>query len=669
MFKTRDFLPIIVTAIIVFGLAVAAVVESGVCQGDGACLLISPLEVMFGQPPAGVSTSRVLLALTQFGVKFILPAGAFLSSVRIVLTAVKHDFRAALARRQKNHIIVCGLGDTGMQVVRNMRSKGKTVVVIDRSEDGANLATCDQLGIAVIKGDAIDPEILSLAGVVNADAVIACTGNDVSNVDVSLQLKELFEARRRTNPIKVIAEVRSPWLFSRLESHNRGPLGSDNVELRLFNTSENAARLLLMAFKFPPGPEIQLGAFAIFGFGSFGLQVALHMLRSLPVGSSDKTKIVIVDQAADECQQRFQQNFPAAAKFADVQFIKATISPATPQGWDTVESTLFDTHLLGVAICFEQDQVGLYAALGVRRRLDDRFRIQTPIFLRLAGGARLKKLSAAIENLEQQPGRFQLFAGNEEVLGFDVLIQDELDSLARALHEQYRSTQFPPSHAASNLPWSQLPEALKIANRRRADNIPAVLAQSGFEIVPSMSPKCIEFENHEIERLAELEHRRWVIERQLLGYSYGELRSDYPARHTLLTDWEKLPETVRQFNREDAKRLPSLLAKLKREVRRQQKVIAVGEGLGTARSRLNTIIEERREGVVVVADIDTAEGREIAERALNLPGGKLWLVSSSEPVDSSDFQQIGAAATGWITRQQFRSHIETEKISRPIEET
>jgi TrkA-N domain/RyR domain len=654
MFKTRDFLPIIVTAIIVFGLAVAAVIESGVCRGDGACFVVSPLEILFGQPPAGVHSSPVLLALALFGVKFVLPMGAFLSSVRIVLTAVKHDFRAVLARRQKNHIIVCGLGDTGMRIVRNMRSEGKTVVVVDRSEDAANLAACDQLKIAVIKGDAINPEALSLAGVGKADAVIACTGNDVSNVNVALQLKELFETRRRLTPIKVIAEVRSPWLFSRLESHNRGALGSDSVELRLFNTSENAARLLLRAFRFPPGPEIQPGAFAIFGFGSFGLQVALHMLRSLPVGTSDKVKIVVVDQAADECQRRFRQNFPAASKFADVQFVTANISPATPEGWDTVESTLFNTPLLGAAICFEQDQAGLYAALGVRRRLDDRFRIETPIFLRLAGGARLKELSAAIENFEGQPGRFQLFAGNDEVLGFDVLVKDELDSLARALHEQYRNTQFPPNHTASNLPWSQLPEALKIANRRRADNIPFVLSRAGLELVPSSSPDCIELDDREIERLAELEHRRWIIERELLGYSYGEVRSEFPPRHDLLTDWEELPEAVRQFNRDDARRLPSLLAHLNWEIRRQEKVLAVGEGLSTAQSRLNSIVSEPRGGVVVVADIDTPEGRAVAERTLDLPKTQLWLLSSNAPADNRDFQQLGATAAGWITRQQFR---------------
>jgi hypothetical protein len=653
MFKTRDFLPIIVTAIIVFGLAIATVVESGICLGDRSCLLISPLEILFGQPPPGTGSSRILLALTQFGVRFILPMGAFLSSVRIVLTAIRHDFRAVLARRQSNHIIVCGLGDTGMRIVRNMRTSGRTVVVVDQSENAGNLAICDQLGIAVIKGDAINPESLSLAGVLKAEAVVACTGNDVSNVNVSLQLKELFEARRRQNPVKVIAEVRSPWLFSRLESHNQGALGSDGVELRLFNTSENAARLLLRAFKFPPGPEIRPGAFAVFGFGSFGLQVTLHMLRVLPVGASDKIKIIVFDSEAEECRRRFQQNFSAALKFADVEFVTAAISPATPEGWDMVEDTLFNIPLLGAAICFEQDQVGLYAAFGVRRRLDNRFRIETPVFLRLAGGARLKKLSAAIENFEGQSGRFQLFAGNEEILGYDVLVGDELDCLARALHEQYRNTQFPPNHTASNLPWSQLPEALKIANRRRADNIPFVLSRAGFELVPSSSPNCIELDDREIELLAKLEHRRWIIERQLLGYSYGEARSEFPPRHDLLTDWEKLPETIREFNREDARRLPSLLANLKYEVRRQEKVVAVGQGLGIALSRLSTIAEQQPQNMVVIADIDTAAGREVAEHTLGLPKAELWILSSSAPADNLDFQQFGAAATGWITREQF----------------
>ena len=85
MFKTRDFLPIIATALIVLALAVATVIKSGICQGSAGCLLISPIEILFSQPPDGVNSARVLLALTQFGVKFILPMGAFLSSPLLIV--------------------------------------------------------------------------------------------------------------------------------------------------------------------------------------------------------------------------------------------------------------------------------------------------------------------------------------------------------------------------------------------------------------------------------------------------------------------------------------------------------------------------------------------------------------------------------------------------------
>ena len=70
------------------------------------------------------------------------------------ISAARHDFRVALARGKKRHIIVCGLGKTGMQVVQNLLASGSDIVVIDRVDDTANAALCDREGIPVIKGDA-----------------------------------------------------------------------------------------------------------------------------------------------------------------------------------------------------------------------------------------------------------------------------------------------------------------------------------------------------------------------------------------------------------------------------------------------------------------------------------------------------------------------------------
>ena len=100
--------------------------------------------------------------------------------------------------------------------------------------------------------------------------------------------------------------------------------------------------------------------------------------------------------------------------------------------------------------------------------------------------------------------------------------------------------------------------------------------------MPSPSPTKLEFSLEEIETLARLEHRRWYIDRRLLGVTYGEARSARPQRHPLLVEWERLPENVRETNRNEVKRLTTILAEVKFEVQREHKILAFDETLGEA---------------------------------------------------------------------------------------
>ncbi len=663
MFKTRDFLPVIITGFVVIALAVGGLAESGQCAGDWTCWFVSPFQILFGryQPSADATSpgSFLLLMLTEVGGKTILLVGAFLSGVRIVVSAMRHDFRTALARRMQNHAIVCGLGETGMQIVRNLQSAGQAIVAIDHADDTVNGATCDQLGIAIVRGDATNADVLKLAGVLNARTIVACTGDDASNMDVALQVKEMLRDRRRSrsDATVVLAEMRSQWLFSRFENRDRRALGSRDVELRLFNAEESAARLLLRSLQLPPGPEIDCGTFAIFGFGYLGQQVMLHLVRAAPATTGSKVKIAVFEKAAAECERRFLQAYPAAARLAEVSFVEAAISPDSRENWATVEGILHSLPLLGAAICFDDDQTSLYAALGVRRRLDDLMRIHVPVFLRLGKYRHLGQFAASMESLEKQPHRLRIFGNLEELLGFDILIKDKLDTLARVMHAQYRdSRQFSGQAHSADQPWNLLPEALKMSNRRRADNLPFLLAKAGLRMVPMATPAVIQFSSGEIELLARLEHRRWTIERQLLGYSYGEGRSEFPPRHELLVEWEQLPEAERERNRSDFALLPEVLAKASYEVQRELRIIAMDEGLDMALSELESAMHKRSQRLVVIADVDSAKGRKAAKLALGLTDVVLWLVSSDHPGSFRDFRQIEAAfesAAGWITREQF----------------
>jgi hypothetical protein len=657
MFKTRDFLPVIIAALIIVALAYAGLAQSDICAGNGACWVEVPFQILFGNYKLP-DHPHPLLSLAQQGGRFLLLAGAFVSGVRVVVSAVRHDFRLAMARRKKQHTIVCGLGDSGMQVVSNMQATGQEVVVVDRLDNTVNAAACDQQGIPVVKGDAGNAEVLTLAGALRAQTIIVCTGNDADNMDVALSIKDLVSRRPRSGSgaLTVLAEMRDPWLFSRLIDHDRQALGSADVDLRLFNIYENAARLLVRSLRLPPGPEIDAGAFVIAGFGTMGQQLLLHLIRAAPGAIGSKTKIVVLDREADQQKVRFLQSYPAVTELADVSFVGADISLDAEQVWTNVEKIVRDIPVSGVAICFSNDQDGLYAALSMRRLLDNLSRIHVPLFVRLERQRHLGQFASALANLPGPSHRLQAFGGLQELLSTDLLIRGKLDTLAAAFHTNWLNSPANDRTSSAARPWAELAETFKMSNRRRADSVPIQFAQAGLRLVPSPAPVSLKFSAEEIELLARFEHRRWSSERRLLGFTYGPVRSQNPPRHELLVEWEQLPEKVRERNRADLGTLPDILAAANFEIRRDRKILAIGPTLAAAVAELETAIAGGEKNIVVIADVDTEAGRKAAELTLKLPGSALWLVSSEYPQRLREGRPLGPiweGAAGWVSREQL----------------
>jgi TrkA-N domain/RyR domain len=663
MFRTRNFLPVFVAAAFVVALSLAGLAESDACAGDWKCWFIVPFKILFSKydPPANANW---LLNFAQQAGKAVLFLGALISSVGVGISAARHDFRVALARGKKRHIIVCGLGKTGMQVVQNLLASGSDIVVIDRVDDTANAALCDREGIPVIKGDAASAYTLRSAGVLRARAVVLCTGDDASNVDAALHIKNLAASHRGSthDKLQVVAEMRDQWLYSRLVDHDQQPLGTDEVELQLFNTFDNASRLLVRSLRLPPGPEIDPGTLVIVGFGAMGQQVTLQMLRAAPVALDSKTKIIILDRVADERKVQFLHSYPAISDIADLHFVTMDISPDTPQVWDQVAKTLRHCPLFGVTVCLNEDRASLYTALNLRRVLDGLARIHVPIFLRLEQHGNLGQFTAEMAKIKGAGQRLQSFGGLEELLRPDILIGGELDTLAKALHAHWlASSAANGSQSSAARPWGALAETFKMANRRRADLIALHLGQAGLRLAPSPSPTKLEFSLEEIETLARLEHRRWYIDRRLLGVTYGEARSARPQRHPMLVEWERLPENVREANRNEVKRLTTILAEVKFEVQREHKILAFDETLGEAVRELESFAADDS---VVVADIDVPEGRKVADLAIKQSNSTLWLLSREYPdrlpqgiVDGPTWE----AAAGWAARAQLRRTIDHKR--------
>lgn len=93
-----------------------------------------------------------------------------------------------------NHIIVCGWGRVGRGVWTELTAKEIDTVVIEFQANRAEAAR--SAGALVIRGDATHNDVLELAGIHNAQALIACVADDSDNLVIALSVKALSPTLR-----------------------------------------------------------------------------------------------------------------------------------------------------------------------------------------------------------------------------------------------------------------------------------------------------------------------------------------------------------------------------------------------------------------------------------------------------------------------------------------
>src|SRR5229473_448731 len=117
--------------------------------------------------------------------RFLAPVGELIGLIlgAIGIASLWSDpLRLALLRfSPRRHVVICGIGRKGLQLVRDFRHDGRTVLVIDKEISNPLIATCDQIGAIVLIGDATKIETLRKARLHRAEYLIATCGDDGAN--------------------------------------------------------------------------------------------------------------------------------------------------------------------------------------------------------------------------------------------------------------------------------------------------------------------------------------------------------------------------------------------------------------------------------------------------------------------------------------------------------
>jgi voltage-gated potassium channel len=99
-----------------------------------------------------------------------------------------------LKARVHDHIIICGYGKTGQEVLERLLMENEDpgqVVVIDSDENKAQLAA--ERGVSALNGDAESEKMMLMADIKEARRVYICTDKDHTNLMICLTVRILNE--------------------------------------------------------------------------------------------------------------------------------------------------------------------------------------------------------------------------------------------------------------------------------------------------------------------------------------------------------------------------------------------------------------------------------------------------------------------------------------------
>jgi trk system potassium uptake protein TrkA len=83
-------------------------------------------------------------------------------------------------------VVIVGAGDIGIELARNLARRESNKIVMVEEDEARSVAVAAELDALVLQGDGTHPEMLSTAGISDADALVAVTGSDAINTVIAM---------------------------------------------------------------------------------------------------------------------------------------------------------------------------------------------------------------------------------------------------------------------------------------------------------------------------------------------------------------------------------------------------------------------------------------------------------------------------------------------------
>ena len=534
----------------------------------------------------------LLLEIARFMAPAVTAGGIFLA----IWEPFYKNYLLFRIRFWKNHIVVCGLSKKAELLIDDFikEDKGNVhIVLIDPNEHHSSLISLKRKGVIILQGNATDEEELMKANVLQAKYLLALTQDEKTNIQIAQHTTHLYNQYPNkilpASVLQVILHVDDFYtenIFK--EFHEKAvpeqvkyrPAGS-KMDYHVFSIYQLAAAYFIDHFS----PD-QYASFnqlddpaahvLIVGDTMAAEFLILEAAQMYHFANLKKTKITVVSDDIRNITHKMDSLYPNLPETVDVQYVTNVnfFSEHCPIQCDEI------------SVCFvalDDDAKSIYFARKLRQFIYAQNQLikikkQTPLSVPVLDDFNFPAIKVLLPRNTALVHIFRDIKDEMKLLNIEMMNMDQQLCNKKTIVDDRKSEDFIAQHIhyewAKNLgvkdktmtgtmeeEWDKLKDAQKDSNRLPARhlNIKLRYVDAEFTDQPDGEDWDINSLDEETwDRIARMEHNRWMAEKYLNGYFHIHTMRDSELLdflnqtlkfHSDLVPFDELSKEIQEYDK------------------------------------------------------------------------------------------------------------------------
>jgi hypothetical protein len=507
----------------------------------------------------------VLLEIARFLAPAVTASGIFLA----IWEPFYKNYQLHRIHLWKNHLVVCGLSKKAELLIEDFikQENGKVrIVVIDADESRGSLLHLRKKGVIFLNGNATNEETLLKTNILHARFLLALTQDEKINIQIAQLATRLYhQYPKRILPdtvLQVILHVDDFYTLNifkefhekaELEESDLRPSGS-KMDYHVFSIFQLAASYMvdryspdqyrsLQELEDPPAHILILGDTLA---AEYLILEAAHMYH---FANLKKTRITVVSDDIAHILQKMDALYPFLRKTVDITYISIVefFSDNCPVDCNEIAVAFIALHDDGKSIYFSRKLRQLfYSRNQLKKNQNGSIEKGLPDFTFPPIKTLLPRNTALVHifsdtKVEMKMLNIEMVNMDHQLCNKKTIVDDRKaeDFIAQHIHYEWVKNHAFRDHTgmgSMETEWDELKDAQKDSNRLPARHLNIKLRFVNAEFTDQQGGKELNMgmlDEQVWNRIARMEHYRWMAEKYLNGFVYTRDIPDKEVMHFL----------------------------------------------------------------------------------------------------------------------------------------